>query len=114
MEKMRDLLPPTLSREPEDADEQLQTTRRVDEALRPDRPESPSRTEDNETIEIDMSMTSSPDEQLRSMDFQTMSKSETARRSGNRQDATSGAAKALRYAPESRRGRVSFSEPSGR
>ena len=45
MEKMRDLLLPTLAREPEDGDEQPQTTRRVDEALRPDRPQAPPQAE---------------------------------------------------------------------
>ena len=72
---MRDLLLPTLAREPEDGDDAAQTARRVDEALRPEA-EMPPRSEDNETIEIDMSMTSSADEQLRGMDFQMMSVAE--------------------------------------
>ncbi|MEC7615151.1 MAG: VWA domain-containing protein [Pseudomonadota bacterium] len=110
MEKMRDLLLPTLSREPEDGDEQPQTTRRVDEALRPDRPQAPPQAEDNETIEIDMSMTSSPDEQLRNMDFQMMSTAEISEAEAaiDRMRLPVPLRPSRRFVPENRGGRVSF------
>ncbi|MEC8515013.1 MAG: VWA domain-containing protein [Pseudomonadota bacterium] len=110
MEKMRDLLLPTLSREPEDGDEQPQTTRRVDEALRPDRPQAPLQAEDNETIEIDMSMTSSPDEQLRNMDFQMMSTAEISEAEAaiDRMRLPVPLRPSRRFVPENRGGRVSF------
>ena len=110
MEKMRDLLLPTLARETDGVEEQPQTARRVDEALRPDRPEGAAQTDDNETIEIDMSMTSSSDEQLRGMDFQMMSASEVSEA-----EAAIDSLRlpvplrpSRRYVPESAGGRVSF------
>ena len=110
MEKMRDLLLPTLAREPEDGDEASQTARRVDEALRPDAQEMPPRSEDNETIEIDMSMTSSADEQLRGMDFQMMSVAEISEAEAviDRMRLPVPQRPSRRYAPENRGGRVSF------
>ena len=77
MEKMRDLLLPSLTRESErDADEEP-TSRRVDEALGSDKAPEPE-TADDESIEIDMSMTSSNTELLQSTDFQMMSAAEIA------------------------------------
>ncbi|MEL0303521.1 MAG: VWA domain-containing protein [Rhodobiaceae bacterium] len=77
LEKMRDLLLPTLAREGE-SEEASPTARRVEEALRPDAPPPESAIEDSERVEIDMSMTSSADEHFRSMDFQQMSVAEIA------------------------------------
>ncbi|MEC8642374.1 MAG: VWA domain-containing protein [Pseudomonadota bacterium] len=77
MEKMRDLLLPTLAREGE-IDEPAAATRRIEEALRPDAPPPASETGDSERVEIDMSMTSSADEHFRAMDFQLMSAAEIA------------------------------------
>ena len=77
MEKVRDLLLPTLAREGE-IDEAPPTSRRVDEALRPDAPPPPTDIDETERVEIDMSMTSSADEHFRSMDFQLMSAAEIA------------------------------------
>ena len=110
MEKMRDLLLPTLAREAEEGEPSPQTARRVDEALRPDRPEAPSPDGEKETIEIDMSMTSSADEQLRSMDFQMMSASEISEAEAaiDRMRLPVPQRPARRYRPESGRGRVSF------
>jgi uncharacterized protein with von Willebrand factor type A (vWA) domain len=77
MEKMRDLLLPSLTRETErDADEEP-TSRRVDEALGSDKAPEPEMADD-ESIEIDMSMTSSNTELLQSTDFQMMSAAEIA------------------------------------
>jgi uncharacterized protein with von Willebrand factor type A (vWA) domain len=77
LEKMRDLLLPTLAREGE-GEEVPATARRVDEALRPEAPLPCSETEESERVEIDMSMTSSVDEHFRSLDFQQMSAAEIA------------------------------------
>ena len=77
MEKMRDLLLPTLAREGE-SEEAPATARRIEEALRPDAPPPESGIEDSERVEIDMSMTSSADEHFRGMDFQLMSAAEIA------------------------------------
>ena len=75
MEKMRDLLLPSLTRETEtDADEEP-TSRRVDEALGAGKAPEPE-TADDESIEIDMSMTSSDTELLQTTDFQMMSAAE--------------------------------------
>ena len=77
MEKMRDLLLPSLARETErDADDEP-TSRRVDEALGSDKAPEPEPADD-ESIEIDMSMTSSKTELLQSTDFQMMSAAEIA------------------------------------
>lgn len=76
MEKMRDLLLPTLARESE-GEEPPPAARRVDEALRAE-PPPVSGIEDSERVEIDMSMTSSAEEHFRSMDFQQMSAAEIA------------------------------------
>ena len=77
MEKMRDLLLPTLAREGEEQDPPP-AARRVDEALRPDTPPAAPDTDRTEHVEIDMSMTCSADEHLRAMDFQLMSAAEIA------------------------------------
>ncbi|MEX0503277.1 VWA domain-containing protein [Alphaproteobacteria bacterium LSUCC0719] len=109
MEKMRDLLLPTLAREGE-AEEPPPTSRRVDEALRPDTPSAAQEMEENERVEIDMSMTSSADEHFRSMDFQLMSAAEIAEA-----ERAIGAMRlpvphrpSRRFQPDGRRGRLSF------
>ena len=110
MEKMRDLLLPTLAREPQEGDETSQTARRVDEALGPDAPATPPQGEDSDTIEIDMSMTASSDEQLRGMDFQMMSVAEISEAEAaiDRMRLPVPLRPSRRYMPENRRGRVSF------
>ena len=77
MEKMRDLLLPTLARDGETAPP-APAARRVDEALRPDTPPPAGEAAESERVEIDMSMTSSADEHFRAMDFQLMSAAEIA------------------------------------
>ena len=75
MEKMRDLLLPSLTREQAPDDEEAPTMRRVDEALAAPAPPEPPE-QDSETIEIDMSMTTSTAELLQTTDFQMMSTAE--------------------------------------
>ena len=77
MEKMRDLLLPSLTRETEGDPEEDPTSRRLDEALNAARPPD-AREEDDEAIEIDMSMTTSTTERLQTTDFQMMSVAEMA------------------------------------
>jgi hypothetical protein len=109
MEKMRDLLLPSLTRETErDADDEP-TSRRVDEALGSDKAPEPEPADD-ESIEIDMSMTSSDTELLQSTDFQMMSAAEIA----EAERAIDGMVPALpvrpsrRFAPAPSHGRLSF------
>ena len=77
MEKMRDLLLPSLTRETEGDAEDDPTSRRVDEALNAAPPPDVEE-DDNESIEIDMSMTTSTVERLQTTDFQMMSVDEMA------------------------------------
>ena len=109
MEKMRDLLLPTLAREGE-AEEPPPTSRRVDEALRPDTPSAAPEMEENERVEIDMSMTSSADEHFRSMDFQLMSAAEIAEaeRAIDSMRLPVPHRPSRRFQPDGRRGRLSF------
>ena len=109
MEKMRDLLLPSLTRETErDADDEP-TSRRVDEALGSDKAPEPEPADD-ESIEIDMSMTSSDTELLQSTDFQMMSAAEIA----EAERAIDGMVPAFpvrpsrRFAPAPSHGRLSF------
>ena len=70
----------------------------------------PPQAEDNETIEIDMSMTSSADEQLRGMDFQMMSVAEISEAEAviDRMRLPVPQRPSRRFVPENRGGRVSF------
>ena len=77
MEKMRDLLLPSLTRETEGDPEEDPTSRRLDEALNAAAPPAVEE-DDSESIEIDMSMTTSTDERLQTTDFQMMSVAEMA------------------------------------
>lgn len=77
MEKMRDLLLPSLTRETEGDPEEDPTSRRLDEALNAARPPE-ARDEPDEAVEIDMSMTTSTTELLQTTDFQMMSVAEMA------------------------------------
>ena len=75
MEKMRDLLLPSLTRETDTDEDEEPTSRRVDEAFgTADGPEPEQ--EESESLEIDMSMTSSAAELLQTTDFQMMSAAE--------------------------------------
>ncbi len=109
MEKMRDLLLPTLAREGE-PEEPLPTARRVDEALRPDTPPAVPDMEENERVEIDMSMTSSADEHFRQMDFQLMSAAEIveAERAIDAMRLPIPHRPSRRFQPSGSRGRLSF------
>ena len=108
MEKMRDLLLPTLAREGE-AEQAPPTARRVEEALRADAP-PPSEIEDSERVEIDMSMTSSADEHFRGMDFQLMSAAEIAEaeRAIDVMRLALPHRPSRRFQPHAARGRLSF------
>ena len=75
MEKMRDLLLPSLTRDTDAAEDEEPTSRRVDEAFGASRGPDPEQ-EDSEAVEIDMSMTSSAAELLQTTDFQMMSAAE--------------------------------------
>jgi len=77
MEKMRDLLLPSLTRDSGADEDEPPTSRRLDEALGAGRQPEPETAED-EAIEIDMSMTSSATELLQTTDFQMMSVEEIA------------------------------------
>lgn len=75
MEKMRDLLLPSITRETEGDPEEDPTSRRLDEALNAATPPEMEEN-DSESIEIDMSMTTSTTERLQTTDFQMMSVAE--------------------------------------
>jgi uncharacterized protein with von Willebrand factor type A (vWA) domain len=77
MEKMRDLLLPSLTREVDGDGEEDPNLRRVDEAFGSAAEPHPQQDE-RESIEIDMSMTSSATELLQTTDFQMMSTAEIA------------------------------------
>ena len=78
MEKMRDLLLPSLTRETEGDPDDDPTSRRIEEALNAARPPEAKEEDDDEAIEIDMSMTTSTVERLQTTDFQMMSVAEMA------------------------------------
>ena len=109
MEKMRDLLLPSLTRETEaDADEEP-TSRRVDEAFGTARGPDPAQDE-TESIEIDMSMTSSATELLQTTDFQMMSVAEIAEaeRAIDSMVPAFPTRPSRRFSPASSHGRLSF------
>ena len=109
MEKMRDLLLPSLTRETEaDADEEP-TSRRVDEAFGTARGLDPAQDE-TESIEIDMSMTSSATELLQTTDFQMMSVAEIAEaeRAIDSMVPAFPTRPSRRFSPASSHGRLSF------
>ena len=109
MEKMRDLLLPTLARDGE-AEETPPTARRVDEALRAEAPPPITDIEDSERVEIDMSMTSSADEHFRCMDFQQMSAAEiaAAERAIDAMRLPLPLRPSRRFQPHGNKGRLSF------
>ena len=108
MEKMRDLLLPTLARDGE-PEETPPTARRVDEALRAEPPPATD-IEESERVEIDMSMTSSVDEHFRGMDFQQMSAAEIAEaeRAIDAMRLPLPQRPSRRFHPHANRGRLSF------
>ena len=76
-EKMRDMITPTLGTDAAPANEDDPLLRRVDEAMQPDRDETPPQPEpEEERIEIDAALAWSDDEKLEEMDFQMMSAAE--------------------------------------
>ena len=109
MEKMRDLLLPSLTRDTEADEDEEPTSRRVDEAFGSARGPDPEQ-EESESIEIDMSMTSSATELLQTTDFQMMSTDEIAEaeRAIDAMALTFPKRPSRRFSPASSRGRLSF------
>ena len=109
MEKMRDLLLPSLTRETDAAEDEEPTSRRVDEAFGASRGPDPEQ-EDSEAVEIDMSMTSSAAELLQTTDFQMMSAAEIteAERAIDAMALAFPTRPSRRFSPSSSQGRLSF------
>lgn len=80
LEKMMSLLLPTTFLEDSTAQEREKANRRVSDAMAPDGENMPSAKgeEEGETVEIDATLTYSDQEQLRHMDFESMSAEEVA------------------------------------
>jgi len=117
MEKMRDLLLPSLTREADPDPDEEPTSRRVDEAFgsAPDPDPNPDPNPDPgqegpDSIEIDMSMTSSATELLQSTDFQMMSAAEIAEaeRAIDAMVLAFPTRPSRRFSPTSSQGRLSF------
>jgi len=109
MEKMRDLLLPSLTRETDAAEDEEPTSRRVDEAFGASRGPDPKQA-DSESVEIDMSMTSSAAELLQTTDFQMMSAAEIteAERAIDAMALAFPTRPSRRFLPSSSPGRLSF------
>ena len=109
MEKMRDLLLPSLTREVDGDGEEDPNLRRVDEAFGSAAAPDPQQDE-RETIEIDMSMTSSAAELLQTTDFQMMSTAEIAEaeRAIDAMRLAFPTRPSRRFSPASSHGRLSF------
>ena len=109
MEKMRDLLLPSLTREVDGDGEEDPNLRRVDEAFGSAAEPDPQQDE-RESIEIDMSMTSSATELLQTTDFQMMSTAEIAEaeRAIDAMRLAFPTRPSRRFSPASSHGRLSF------
>ena len=109
MEKMRDLLLPSLTREVDGDGEEDPNLRRVDEAFGSAAAPDPQQDE-RESIEIDMSMTSSATELLQTTDFQMMSTAEIAEaeRAIDAMTLAFPTRPSRRFSPASSHGRLSF------